>query len=382
MFIFLFTNKLKILLRNKSLIFWTFIFPFVLGTFFYLALSNIGESFNLESIKVAVVNNSYYQEDKNLNSVIESISAGEDKIFTTEYTSTEKDAQNLLNSGKIKGYITVNEEGEASVIVAENGIEETIIKYVLDEYYQLNSTINNSINYYDKTTIYNDTLQTLSENKDYIINSTTEKIDFSINYFFTLIAMTCMYGSLIGLEIVKDSEANLSKKGARISISPVNKIKNILAGLLAAFVIEFIIIILLLLYLIYIFKIDLANHIDKLLLLIIISSVTGILLGMFVGSSNKKSEEFKIGLLISVIMLLSFMSGMMGTIDIKLFFDEKLPIISKINPVNIITDGLYYLFAYNSYNAYYNCLMRLGVISLILFIFTFIFVRRKKYDSI
>lgn len=381
MFRFLFINKFKILLRNKSLIFWTFIFPFVLGTFFYLALSNVGESFKFENINVAVVNNTYYQEDKNLNNVIDSISTGEDKIFITEYTSSEKEAQNLLNEGKVKGYIIINEYREASVIVRENGIEETIIKYVIDEYYQLNSTLNNSINY-DKTAIYNGILQTLSEDKNYVINNTTEKIDFSINYFFTLIAMTCMYGSLIGLEIIKDSEANLSKKGARISISPVSKLKNILAGLLAAFVIEFVIIILLLLYLIYIFKIDLANHVSKLLLLIIISSITGILLGMFVGSSNKKGEDFKVGLLISVIMLFSFMSGMMGSIDIKVFFDEKLPIISKINPVNIITDGLYYLFAYNSYNAYYNCLIRLGIISLILFILTFIFVRRKKYDSI
>lgn len=31
--------------------------------------------------------------------------------------------------------------------------------------------------------------------------------------------MTCLYGSLIGLEVIKDCEANLSKKGARMCMA-------------------------------------------------------------------------------------------------------------------------------------------------------------------
>ena len=74
MFKHLFINKLRILLRDKTLIFWTFAFPFILGTFFYLALGNINKSIELKVIPIAIVDNEYYREDKVLNEVINSLS--------------------------------------------------------------------------------------------------------------------------------------------------------------------------------------------------------------------------------------------------------------------------------------------------------------------
>ena len=64
MFIHLFINKFKILLKNKSMLFWTLIFPFVLATFFELALGNIGEAYKLEVIPIAIVDNEQYQKDE------------------------------------------------------------------------------------------------------------------------------------------------------------------------------------------------------------------------------------------------------------------------------------------------------------------------------
>ena len=81
-------------------------------------------------------------------------------------------------------------------------------------------------------------------------------------------------------------------------------------------------------------------------------------------------------------MLCCFFSGMMGTPQLKSFFDEKMPIFAKINPINIITDGLYALFAYDTLTVFYECLLRISIFALTFIILTFIFVRRKKYDSI
>ena len=81
-------------------------------------------------------------------------------------------------------------------------------------------------------------------------------------------------------------------------------------------------------------------------------------------------------------MTCCFFSGMMGVIDIKVFFDETFPLLAKINPVNIITDGLYSLFAYDNLDVYYNCLARISFFSLVLIALSFMFIRRKKYDSI
>lgn len=381
MFKHLFMNKMKILLKNKAMLFWSLIFPFVLGTFFYFALGNVGEAFEMEIIPVAVVDNQYYQDDEILKEVISGLSEEkENQLFNTVYV-TESEAQELLDNEEIDGYILINEDSNPQMIVKTNGINQTIIKSVLDEYYQMSSAAAQMINY-NPEIIYNGMLESLYEEKSYITDDSNENIDFSINYFFTLIAMTCLYGSLIGLEVIKDCEANLSKKGARMCMAPINKFTMVLAGLLAGYVIQLVALALLFLYLIFVFNINFGNQILPTVILAMVGCLAGTSLGTFVGVSNRKSEGFKIGVLISVTMTCCFLSGMMGIIDIKVFFDETFPLLAKINPINIITDGLYSLFAYDNLDVYYNCLTRISIFSLVLIALSFMFIRRKKYDSI
>lgn len=380
MFYHLFIYKLKILLRKKTLLFWTFLFPFILSIFFKLALGNINVAFELNPIDIAVVNNEEYKLDTNLNTIITSLSSdNENKLFNTKYVDEEQ-AIELLDDKKIAGYIIINNKNP-ELRVNSSGIKETIIKYVLDEYYQTNDTVNKMIKY-NPEVVKNGVLNLVSKQNNYIIDDSNERIDFTLNYFLTLIAMTCLYGSLIGLEIIKDYEANLSPNGARSCVSPIHKIKLILSGLLAGYLIQLVILVLLIAFLINIFDVNINNHLPKLFLLSSVGCLAGTLLGTFVGVSNKKGEGFKTGLLIAVLMTCCFFSGMMGSPQLKSIFDKSLPLFAKINPINIITDGLYALFAYDTFDAYYNCLFRIGMFAIIMAILTFIFVRRKNYDSI
>ncbi len=52
-----FDYTIKALFRDKMLIFWTFAFPLILGTFFHLAFSNIEKNEQLDTINIAVVQN-------------------------------------------------------------------------------------------------------------------------------------------------------------------------------------------------------------------------------------------------------------------------------------------------------------------------------------
>lgn len=381
MFGLLFKNKIKILLRNKEMLFWTLIFPFVLGTFFQLALSNVDEAYKMNVFPIAVVEDNNYNNSKVLKIVVESLSEkGDNQIFNTSYVD-KNEAESLLKNSKIEGYIIVNENGRPQIVIKENGINQTIMKSVLDEYNQM-MIVSNDVIQYNPNAMYNEVMQQISTQDTFIKDTSKEKIDFSINYFFTLIAMTCLYGSLIGLEVIKDCEANLSKKGARICMCPVNKLKIIIISLLAGYIIQLIALAVLFAFLIFVFKVNFGNQVIPTMILSAIGSLAGTSLGTFVGVCNKKSEGFKIGILISVTMLCCFFSGMMGTPQLKSFFDEKMPIFAKINPINIITDGLYALFAYDTLTVFYECLLRISIFALTFIILTFIFVRRKKYDSI
>lgn len=96
----------------------------------------------------------------------------------------------------------------------------------------------------------------------------------------------------------------------------------------------------------------------------------------------KPSMEVKGGLGIGITMLLCFLSGMM--IDrMKLIIEENIPFLNRINPVTLFTDAIYSLYYYNSMDRYFNNLIYLIFITLILMILTFFFlIRGKQYDSL
>lgn len=58
-----FKYSLKVLFKNKILIFWTFAFPIILGIFFNMAFSNIENSEKLEIINIAIIDNEEFQEN-------------------------------------------------------------------------------------------------------------------------------------------------------------------------------------------------------------------------------------------------------------------------------------------------------------------------------
>ena len=60
-----------------------------------------------------------------------------------------------------------------------------------------------------------------------------------LNYFYALIAMSCLYGSFWGMRNTTEIQADLSALGARRSIAPTHKLKAVSSDILAALVIHF-----------------------------------------------------------------------------------------------------------------------------------------------
>ena len=90
-----FKYTLKILLKNRMLIFWTFAFPILLGLFFNMAFSGIEESESFSALDIAVVNDDNFQNNISFKMVLEKLSNEENKIFNTKYVNL-KEAKNLL----------------------------------------------------------------------------------------------------------------------------------------------------------------------------------------------------------------------------------------------------------------------------------------------
>ncbi len=387
MFTHVFKYSLKTLFKNKMLIFWTFAFPIILGTFFNLAFSNIEKSEEFKVIKIAVINNDSFNNNLVFKNSIKELSKKENKnrLFSTRYVTQEK-CEKLLKDKKITGYIEIVND-TPNIVVNNSGLEETILKYAVEEINEASDIINNTINaeiskgVVDYNKIYSKVQKLVSADNVKLNNKSNKNLGYTMIEFYTLIAMTCLYGGIISMTSVNQNLANMSSKGKRISVAPVSKIRTILASLLASYIVQVLGILLLFIYTLLVLNVDYGNDLMKVLILSLVGSFAGLSLGVFVASVFKKNEGTKSGIVIAVSMLCSFFSGMMG-ITMKYVIDKNIPILNKINPVSMITDGLYSLYYYDTLNRYIFNIISLLVFSFILIALSINSLRRQKYDSI
>lgn len=393
MFIHNFKYSLKALLRNKMLIFWTFAFPIILGTLFKVAFSNIENSEKLDIINIAIVQNEEFENNEAFKTSFEKLSDenNEDRLFNTQYT-TKEEAKDLLNKGEIIGYMELKQDKPVLTFVT-NGIDETVFKHVAEEIVQTSDIIkqlsetqiqkqiasgNYNINYDE---IYNKAIEMAKEDNVELKNISNSNLSYTMIEFYTLIAMTCLYGGMLSMVSINQTLANMSNKGKRIAVSPTKKSIIILSSLLASYIVQLIGLAILFLYTLFVLGVDYGSNTGLIILLAIVGSFAGLALGTFVGTIFKASENTKTGILIALTMLGCYLSGMMG-ITMKYVVDKNVPIINKINPASMITDGFYSLYYYDRLDRYWFNIASLLIFALILVIISFFSLRRQKYDSI
>lgn len=386
MFIHLLKYKIKTILRAKAEVFWVLAFPIILGTCFYAAFHNITdteESFNTVPTAIVIENS----DDTSIKAVFDSLSSVDDDttpLLSVTYTDKET-ANKLLNDGDIKGIITFNNNSPI-LNIKENGIDETILKEVLDQYIQTQdiiSTLSATTQPEKIPELINNVMNTMSTSETHINNVklTDGNTDNVTDYFYSLIAMACLFSSLIGATCAKQMKANLSSLGLRKNLVPVNRLTIILSDFLASYVIVALSNVLLIIYLEFILKVNLGGNFFLILLVTLIGSLIGLSSGIFVGSLPKLSPGAKEAVIICGSLFLCFLSGLM-VVGIKQSIDEFAPFLNKINPATVITDALYSLNIYDTYDKFTECLLILIGFSVLYCGLSYIMTRRETYASV
>lgn len=373
----LYITRLKCLFRNKESMFWSYLFPLLLATCFFFALNNIWNAESFETIPIAYDNEGAAQD--NFAEVLKAVRVSENKpMFDITYCDKEE-AKKLLEDDKIRAYFVGSEKPE--LVIKNNGINETIMKSFLDSYIRKSAIIKdilqNNPNAFNEGLI-NDVMQNDSFVEE---NLSGKKPDVILVYFYALMAYGCIFAASWGLEEVSTIQANLSERGARINVSPIRKMKLFLINLSAAFTAHMGSILLLFLYMYYVMKIDFGDNLLLLFVVCLIGSLTGMALGGTVGVWVKKSPGVKEAILIAVVLGGGFLSGMMVH-QMKYIIAEKLPILGYINPVNLVSDAMYSLYYYDTYERYITNVLVLCLITILLGLASYIGIRRKNYASI
>ncbi len=384
-------NRLKTLLRQPSIWLWTLVFPICLASFEYAAFGKLTLGSVIETMDIHIVEEEEYKIDSELKTIFLETKLDEDESLyhVIEVNSLE---EGLVDFNAKKLDMLLYKDNDKFVLKTKDSTTNAAITTQIIEQYQVAAaTIKKAFDKYQedlaagKNPVMPDSsgiIADLTEDFHYF-NDTTR--NFEANsltiYFYGLIAMMCLYATIWGENIVKDIRADQSPLGIRITVAPTSKYKLIGLYYLAASILQVISCVVLFVYLKWILGVSLGSNSILVLLGMLVGSFTGISLGMLVAILLKGSSEKKQAFLNIIVLSLCILAGLMF-VDLKKMVDMHAPFMKYINPAQLITDSLYYLYYYSTTEGYW---LRIGILMAmnLLFIGITIFkMRGEKYASI
>lgn len=369
--------ELIILIRNKIVVFWLLGFPIILGTLFFFAFGTLADSEqDYKQIPIAVINKENAPEG--FDTLIDALSGDEEALFNVK-TNDEKEAKALMEKGELDGIIYADSEITLEVPNGA-GIKSGIVKSVLESFtsrYDIISSVAEK-----NPQKLPELLENLGVDDSFVSSTSNDaNTDPYVQYFYNLLAMAGLLGSMMGMYCAINHQANLSHLGARIETSPVSKIKDILSSLIATLLWHNIFTNIGAAYLVFVLKINFGVPFWVIVLVNFLSTLIGDSMGCFIGSISTMKEGVKNGILLAASLGLCFLSGLMFG-GMRLVIEETVPIINRINPAAVIVDCFYSLCVYGSYEKLWGNVLVLIIWSAVLLAGSFVATRKRKYKSI
>ena len=376
MFLHNFLYEIKSSLRVRDLLFWLILFPIILGTFFKIAFGDLYEKqTTVSTIPTAIVET---KENETFRSVVESMSETDESLLSAEYL-TEEEALKKLKAGDVKGVIYTGEK--ITLTVSGDGVEQSVLKLFIEQYMIREKIITDAVA--NDPTKVPAVIAALSEE---ISTSEEEPLtkgntDFYIQYFYNLIAMVAMYGSITGLHIAIGQQANLSELGARKNCSPTPKSIGILASLTGTWVVQSVCMLICVSFTAFVLKVDYGDRLPFVYIAAICGGIIGVSFGFFIGSIGKMKQGAKVGICMTVSMVMCFLSGLMAG-NMKPIMAEKAPWFNNINPAALVTDSISALNLYSDYEVFTKKIIVMLIESALFYVLGLLLVRRRKYASL
>ncbi|MBM6852838.1 ABC transporter permease [Mediterraneibacter glycyrrhizinilyticus] len=370
-------------IKKRDLVFWPLIFPFVLGTAMYFSIGQMEEA-DFETVRAALVREAEQGNVEGEDSgkeifpiFLESLEEDSDLILTEEMTGQE--AEEALENGEIDG---IYYDGtDPSLTVSASGFPQSILQMVLESYMEGKETLEDVAALHPEG--FAAAVRSMEDHGDVVeqVSLGGKTTDGTAQLFYALLGMACLYGCFIGYSSAMEIQANLSPLAARRCAGPVHRLSLVVTEILVSFGIHFVNMLLLLAYMKFVLKLEFAGSYVEMLPVVLMGSMIGVTMGMFITSVGKMGEGVKIGIMVGASMALSFCAGLMNP-DIKNAVDRSIPLLNRVNPAALISDALYCLNVYDAPERYAQDMMILAGLCVLLTAGTFLIIRRERYVSI
>lgn len=369
--------RVKRLVMDKQLFFWMILFPILLGTFFWMAFSDITEkSDGINKINVAIVNDGTYENAQAFEEFVKNVSGEQGNLKVKKLS--EDEAEKALEEGKAEGIVYVSDK--ISLKLKENGLNQTILKSMIDSYIHNENVIMDIISKSPEK--LQNTMKSLYSDKEYnreVNISADGNMDMYVQYYFALFAMTCMLGAQYGLKNTEEIRAGQSDVAVRRCISPTKKMLIVFTDFLAALTVQMLIFVMVFLYLNLFLNINFGDKYGYILLSGLLSSYVGVAYGYLIGVVVKVKGNIKESIITATVLLMNFLAGLMVG-NMKNVIENNMPVINRINPAAVISDSFYALSVFDDMGMYLRCTVTLLVMGTIFGIISVLILRRDKID--
>ncbi len=415
-----FLTTLRINLREKSSLFWLFCFPILLSTMFLGMFGNLGATYEITTMRFAVVANDDYCKAEGAQQLIAAmqrtpvapqacgtapatmdVDAGDTDLrdlLDVTAVDTVGDASDLINDDHdVRGFLTVDGDGmvhmtisRATVSNANDAMGSPGLPISL-------SILNGAIGMFNRQTLTvaqimgadpavlhdADFTAAAQETPDFThqVRLTNFKPDESARYYYALLAMTALMAMSFAVTTVCATQANLSALGMRRSMAPLTRLRQLMGGFLASWLCTFCSLLVALLYIHFVCRISFGGRWAATMLAIVVASFASNALGTLLGSLPKLTAGTKIGLTTAISCVLSLLSGLYGSGAMALsdWIQRNAPIVAMINPTQQVTNLFYDILYYDSYTPFFRTVGILLTMAVLALALATVFLRRQRY---
>ena len=422
-----FLNTMRVNLREKSSVFWLFCFPIILSTMFMGMFGNIGEVYEIHTMRFAVVADANFCRATNARQMLHAMQrnplrnegcgnamegAAPDtasgqvgselrNLLELQAVSNVKEAKGLINADHgVRGYINATEDGLLNLTISRASVASVnddtgnsgfsaslnILHGAVGMFNRRAITVTELLN--TDSGVFRDATFTkeMGDTPTFtkVVSPTHFKPTESVRFYYALLAMTALMSMTFATTTVCATQANLSALGMRRSLAPLSKFNQLMGGFLASWLCASVSMVVATLYVHFVCKVDFGGRWPVLVLALLLASLTANALGTLIGSLPKLTSGVKIGITTALSCVLSIFSGLYGTgaMNLSDWTQRNAPGFAIVNPTQQITNLFYDLLHYDSYAPSLRTSGTLLAMTVLALTLSTIFLRRQRYEHL
>lgn len=422
-----FLNTMRVNLREKSSLFWLFCFPIILSTMFMGMFGNIGEVYEIHTMRFAVVADANFCKATNARQMLHAMqrdplrnegcgnamegtapdtASGQvgselGNLLELQAVPNVKEAKGLINADHgVRGYINATEDGLLNLTISRASVaavnDDTgnsgfsaslnILHGAVGMFNRRTITVTELLNtdpgVFREATFTKEMGDIPTFTKD--VSLTHFKPTESIRFYYALLAMTALMSMTFATTTVCATQANLSTLGMRRSLAPLSRFNQLMGGFLASWLCASVSMVVATLYIHFVCKVDFGGRWPVLVLALLLASLTANALGTLIGSLPKLTSGVKIGITTALSCVLSIFSGLYGAgaMNLSDWIQRNAPGFAIVNPTQQITNLFYDLLYYDSYAPFLRTSGILLAMTVLALALSTIFLRRQRYEHL